>query len=400
VFTPEQNNVKVPAEAARHERKIVPKRRFQQGCIRVVGQQWVLYFWRDEYRDGVIKRVKCSRRLGATNKLSARGASAAAQPILDSVNHQTDIPVRDLAGSITLAEFIDQWRTVANTYKPSTRKGMESSIRRFLPVLGTLRLTRIGVREIQNLITAMGGRRKRTCQNVVLDLFSILNVARNWGNQVQIVTLRSLRFPVDEQDTEQSFFTPEQVAAILRYFEDRRPWKAFFVLLANTGLRASEILGLRVVDLDFTKRLIQVRQSCWHGKIQTLKTKSSKQPVPMSSNVEKVLREHLVGHTSELLFVNRRGRPYSRNKIVEQVLRPALDAVNIPRKGRRIGLHAFRHTISSILLDVAAPTVAQRQLRHSSASTTLGIYGHVIGDAHREAMERVQSVLSGTVPIP
>jgi integrase len=116
----------------------------------------------------------------------------------------------------------------------------------------------------------------------------------------------------------------------------------------------------------------------------------------MSSNVEKALRDHLVGHDDELLFVNRRGRPYSRNKIVQTVLHPALDALGIPRKGRRIGLHAFRHTVSSILLDVAAPTVAQRQLRHSSASTTLGIYGHVIGDAHREAMERVQSVLSGT----
>jgi len=63
--------------------------------------------------------------------------------------------------------------------------------------------------------------------------------------------------------------------------------------------------------------------------------------------------------------------------------------------GRRIGLHAFRHTLISILLDVAAPTVAQRQLRHSSASTTLGIYGHVIGDSHRHVMERA----SGTVPI-
>src|SRR5258708_11510186 len=68
-------------------------------------------------------------------------------------------------------------------------------------------------------------------------------------------------------------------------------------------------------------------------------------------------------------------------------------------QGRRIGLHAFRHTLSSILLDVAAPTVAQRQLRHSSASTTLGVYGHVIGDSHRDAMERAQSVISGTAPI-
>jgi len=38
--------------------------------------------------------------------------------------------------------------------------------------------------------------------------------------------------------------------------------------------------------------------------------------------------------------------------------------------------------------------VAQRQLRHSDASTTLGHYGHILGDDHREAVEAIESALS------
>ena len=75
------------------------------------------------------------------------------------------------------------------------------------------------------------------------------------------------------------------------------------------------------------------------------------------------------------------------------MLHPVLDRLGIKRKGRRIGLHAFRHGLASMLVDSASTAVVQRQLRHSNASTTLGIYAHVIGATHFEAMEKVQSIL-------
>lgn len=128
---------------------------------------------------------------------------------------------------------------------------------------------------------------------------------------------------------------------------------------------------MRVCDLDFSRRQIHIRQSCWHGKIQTLKTKGNKKPIPMTSHVEAALRGYLVGHKHELLFVNGRGHPYSRNKIVQTILHPALDALGIRRKGRRIGLHAFRHTLSSILLDVAQHVRTAEPYFHSSALSGL-----------------------------
>jgi len=56
------------------------------------------------------------------------------------------------------------------------------------------------------------------------------------------------------------------------------------------------------------------------------------------------------------------------------------------------------HSRSLLLASGAAPTVAQKQLRHSDARMTLGIYGHIIGNAHREAVEKEASILNPTVP--
>ena len=95
------------------------------------------------------------------------------------------------------------------------------------------------------------------------------------------------------------------------------------------------------------------------------------------------------------LFVTRNNRPPSSNKVVKYRLWPFLDKLGIPR----CGLHAFRHTQSSLLLESGAtPAVEQRQLRHSDARTTLGTYGHVVGNAHREAVEKVASILDPVGP--
>jgi integrase len=108
-----------------------------------------------------------------------------------------------------------------------------------------------------------------------------------------------------------------------------------------------------------------------------------------------------IGHNSWVpnpqgfLFVTRNNRPPSSNKVVEYHLWPILDALEIPR----CGVHAFRHTHTALLLDSGAtPKVVQRQLRHSDARTTLEIYGHVVGDAHRAAVEKVASIVDPSGP--
>jgi integrase len=117
-----------------------------------------------------------------------------------------------------------------------------------------------------------------------------------------------------------------------------------------------------------------------------VKSQASSADVPMPSQLAGRLRSYLLMHEGQagLLFVNRRRRPFSVNKLREKQLHPLLVKLGIPRGG----FHAARHgATSSLLADGATPAVVQKQLRHSDPRITLGIYGHVIGNQQRGAVE-------------
>src|SRR5213076_1912872 len=144
--------------------------------------------------------------------------------------------------------------------------------------------------------------------------------------------------------------------------------------------RIGETLALRIGDVDFTKHVNRIRQSVDAATRipQAVKSQASSADVPMPSQLEARLHTLLLKHDgkSELLFVNRRGRPFSANKLREKQLHPLLDALGIPRGG----FHSMRHgAASSLLDDGATPAVVQKQLRHSDARITLELYGHVVG---------------------
>jgi integrase len=375
----------------------VPRRRFQTGCLKLIGHSWTLLYWRDEIRDGIRQRVKVSKKIGGM-ELSPRQARKLAQPILDEVNNQTDVPFKASRNTLTLSAFIEQWRISGTLdFKPSTKRALESSIRAHLiPQLGQIPITLITTKHVQDLIGTMLHRSRGTRENVVDDLFRILEEARHLYPGVPALKKRDLKFGLKKPGEGKPFvLSPGQVKKILVAVTGRKIWDAFFTLLALTGLRASEILGLRVEDVDFDNNQIHVRQAAWHGQIQTLKTEESDNCVPMPPVLREKLLKHLEGHSHQLLFVNRRGRPYSRNKVVQTVLHPLLDELGIAHKGKRAGLHAFRHCLSSLLLQSTGVAVAQRQMRHADPATTLGFYGHVLDDNHREAMDTIESVFFG-----
>ena len=328
-------------------------------------------------RDGIWQRVKVSKRLGPTS-LSDRAARKLVQPILNAVNNQVEVPVRNSCRSITLSEFIPEWRRLAApSLKPSTLKGMESNIRaHIIPVLGDKPLTQLDTRQFQELlISIMEGRAKGTRKNVIGDLQTILKAARKWHNGIPVVKKADLYFGVKEPgEGKRAHFTVPQMKAILREIGVRKPWGLFFALLPLSGLRSNEILGLYVEDLDFENNLIWIRRGAWNGKIQTVKTRQSENSIPMTPLIKQILRStHLVGHSHQLLFPNRLGRPYNRGRVVQKILHPILDKLGICRQGRRIGLHAFRHMLASMLLQTTGAAVAQRQRRHADAAITLGI---------------------------
>jgi integrase len=291
-------------------------------------------------------------------------------------------------GTDTLKRLISEWREqVTGTLKPSSLKVANSHLRRIEPSLGELTLSEITVKRVQAFATSLstGSRTRKTIENILLTLSSILSAGRKWGYAIPQVSISDLALP---QSTRKDgrFYTFKQMQQIVHSADE--PLSTICFLLSVTGMRIGEVLALRVEDLDFQRKLIKVRGSVYAGQIGTPKSKASIADLPMPPTLESRLKTYLTSkhhRTNDLglLFINRRGRPYSANKLREKKLRPLLAELGIPLAG----FHAFRHAVATELIDRGAPiTVVQAQMRHSDARVTLGLYGDVIPQSQRDAM--------------
>lgn len=221
---------------------------------------------------------------------------------------------------------------------------------------------------------------------MLLTLSSLLKTARAWGYACGDFRFADLTLPREGVKAEPRCFSDDEMRKMITAAPE--PLSTILAVTAVLGLRIGETLALRRSDVDFAKHVIRIRQSVDAATrtIGGVKSKSSSADLPMPKELEARLRTDLQKQDgkSDLLFVNRRGRPFSANKLREKQLHPLLDALKIPRGG----FHSMRHGAASALLaDGATPAVVQRQLRHSDAIITFGIYGHVVGDEQRSAVQ-------------
>ena len=367
----------------------VPRRRFQRGSIvEKSGRRYGVYRADALQSDGTFKREQCWQPLGLVSEQSERSAWRQFQPYLDKEN----AAAKNLAPRIglTLAEFVEEWRTnVAVNLKGSTTRAAESHLRaHIIPKLGNYHLPEIATKVVQGFVAhlAGGGRSRKTVENILLTLSSLLKTARSWGYACGDFRFADITLPRDGVSSEPRSFTDDEVRKIIANAPE--PLSTIVAVTAVLGLRIGETLALRTYDVDFTKHVIRIRQSVDAATrtVCGVKSRASSADLPMPKELEARLRTHLHmhDHKNELLFVNRRGRPFSANKLREKQLHPLLDALGIPRGG----FHSMRHgAASSLLAAGATPAVVQAQLRHSDARITLGIYGHVVGDAQRNAVQ-------------
>jgi integrase len=337
--------------------------------------------------DGTFKRVRRRVLLGPVSSLSERAAWKLLQPHLDRVNAAAKLPLKS---GLTLDSFVEEWRTnVAVNLKGSTTRAAESHLRaHILPKLGSLPLTEIDTKAVQIFVAylASGGRSRKTVENVLMTLSSLFRTARAWKYACGSWSLTDLTLPREGVEREQRSFTDEEMQKMIANAPE--PLSTILAVTAVLGLRIGETLALRVSDVDFKREIVMVRRSvdAVTRDVQAVKSKASKADLPLPSQLEARLRTYLQKHEgkSGLLFVNRKGRPFSANKLREKQLHPLLEKLGIPRGG----FHSMRHgAASSLLADGATPAVVQRQMRHSDARITLGIYGHVVGSQQRDAVE-------------
>jgi integrase len=380
----------------------VARRRYQTGCVFKRGKRrkvWVAR-WREDVlcEDGKVGRILRSVVLGSVADLPTRkDAQVRLDEELRGVNQGTVRP----ESSMRLGTFAEeQWKTlVLPTLKLSTQHGYKTVLaKHLLPYWRDWRLRDIGRQDVQQWV-ADRFRQKlgwQTVRNSWTLLSGILETAVEYG-YLSMNPARGVKFPEKELKEAPVLFTAEDFVKLLEQLDE--PYRTMARLIALTGLRIGELLAVRWRCLDLEIGTLSVRESVYEGKFQSPKTRKSRRTMPLGPQIIVWLREHRLRakrtESDDLVFGNRKGQPLRESKLLRNVLQPAAERAGLGR----VTWHQFRHIHSSLLNDLRVPVkIAQEQLGHSSISTTLNIYTHVVDASHRKAIEALERELFPSVP--
>jgi integrase len=175
------------------------------------------------------------------------------------------------------------------------------------------------------------------------------------------------------------------------------------ILVAATGIRISEAMGLKWGDIDYQNKQINLRR-VWVGDtiVEQLKTEDSEAPVPLTAllatHLQDWQRETVYGRPSDWVFASARSKgktPRSSSVLTWDHLRPAAIAAGVKlKKGQRFGFHNFRHGLASWLVNQGTDVkTVQGLLRHSNVRTTLGLYAHQVNSSMLAAQDAVMRAM-------
>ena len=373
------------------------RRRFQNGCLFKRGKRrkvWVAR-WRENTlrKDGSVGQLRRSVVLGSVAELPKKGdAQVRLDEYLRPINQGTGRP----EAFIAFGTFVDtQWNTlVLPTFKRSTQHGYKTVLKvHLLPAWRDWRLRDIERLAIQQWVAEKFRQQSgwQTVRNAWVLLSSILETAVEYG-YLSVNPARGVKFPQQALKKKPAMIAGDSLAELLRRVAE--PYRTMVSVIAATGLRIGELLGLRWRALDLDLGTLAVRESVFEGQFQRPKTQKALRTIPLGPRAIAALTAHheRVSRRApeDLVFGNRNGDPLRESKLLTKVLQPAAAAAGLGR----VTWHQFRHIHSSLLNDLKVPVkIAQEQLGHASISTTLNIYTHVVDASHRQAVEAVEERL-------
>lgn len=163
-----------------------------------------------------------------------------------------------------------------------------------------------------------------------------------------------------------------------------------FELALETGMRPQEYLALRKRDIVFNSASVTQTVSRDGKTFGPPKTNASRRLVPLSNALlEKI---SAIDHPYELLFCTELGTAYSQRNIARDLSRIIKDT-----KVKKISLYGLRHTCATLmLLSGEHPKIVSERLGHTSVTTTLDKYSHVLPTMQEAATDRLSAMLRGS----
>ena len=362
---------------------------------------------------GELRETEERRRAIKGGHATRKECEAALAKVLVALEAQTFRPPT----KITVKAFLlSEWLpTVKGSLRPTTYASYAMLAREHIvPRLGSLQLQKLSPAAINALYAHLsehgrvhggGPLSASSVRRVHAVLHRACHDAVRWG--------RLTANPVAGADPPKTsaehherlpVWSAEQLAAFLASVADDRLF-ALWRMLAMTGMRRGEALGLAWEDVDMEAGSATIRRA-WipvNGVAQFSEPKSrrSRRTIALDPVTVEALRMHAARQADEqsswqegaaeagLVFTRPNGRPLVP-WAVSKAFRDHGRAEILPP----IPLHGLRHTYATLALASGVnPRIVSGRLGHATVALTLDVYSHVLPQADREAAERIAALL-------
>ena len=230
-------------------------------------------------------------------------------------------------------------------------------------------------------------------------------ITNNPADHVKLPSERTQTHTPGTIDDPSLFLSAQQVSALVN--ATPYPFNVFVHLAAWSGLRAGEMAGLQVGDIDLPsvpaksatlrveRTVIQIKGGL---RYDSPKTKGSRRKVPLTPQTAEMLSEYLAEHprrnepsaplfptpTTPALALDW-SHPLRHSSFYRLVFKPAISRVNQDSETEIVPsnliFHALRHTYASLSIHAGiTPLALSRRMGHSKVTTTLSIYAHLFTD--------------------
>ncbi|WP_433618712.1 tyrosine-type recombinase/integrase [Paenibacillus cellulositrophicus] len=337
-----------------------------------------------------------------------RDAERALPDILKSLNNETFVEPTNK----TFGEIMETWLQDKKTsVKHGTWKSYEWLVHTHInPNLGTVKGTKLKPQHLHDLYhkTLLPKLAVGSIKKVHVIILDALNRAVIWGlvsqNVAQFVSLpqgKKKKFEVWNEQQLKLFLDEAQKDQYYTAFE----------LAASTGMRQSEILALRRVDVDLPRKMASVRQAYTLAEkghdFDDTKNDSSVRSIALFANTVELLEKHLEKQERErsrnklykdsgLVIQTSAGTPLGPRNLMRHYYRIIDNIQKEVPDFPRIRFHDLRHTHATLLLKAGIhPKIVQERLGHSSINVTLDTYSHVLPNLQEAVLNNIGDSILG-----
>jgi integrase len=311
--------------------------------------------------------------------------------------------------SETVTEAAERWlkRTEAEGRERSTLKQYREHVKLHItPRIGRYRLAHLTPGRVETFRDSLLADLSRPLARKVLTSFKSLLKAAKHAHAVAHVTIGADKRNGHKLEIGRDIPTPAEIKRLIEEAKDLRR-RTLLLTASLTGLRASELRGLRWADVDLKAGELHVRQRAdRYNDIGAPKSALSARAIPLAPDLMVALKEWKLAcpkGEGDLVFPSSTGEIEHHANMLRSLVPVMVAAQVVDKEGKpKYALHALRHFFASWCINPKerggrelSAKVVQHLLGHSSIVMTLDRYGHLFprGDDRAELAAAVKALL-------